>query len=772
MSRPSDGPVVPTTRERLRARSAGFESRSPRSRSARRADSPPVPRQASPTPAASTSTTASTPRAGATLYNGTFTGVSNAGLGHTVMPNLTSGSWNTGLGTNALFANTSGSNNVATGAFALDSNTTGSNNVATGLERSRPIPPAANNIATGFRPLDVTPPANNNIAMGTELHSTGQHAPSARTTTTPDRIRRCFSNTTGDDNLASGYRALLINTTGHRQLRHRPTPWAPTRPASATWRPEPTRCRTPPGSRTSRPASALTANTTGQNNVAQAIGRSRQTRPASGNIATGWRAPAQHHRLQQHRHRRRTAAGEHDRRQQRRQRGPGAVGKQTGSDNLARGSRARPEYLRERTTSPPAPSAISCNTTGDANLAPVPRGAGFSAPPATPTSPSATHALARQREQRRQRRRRRRRPGQGPRPSQHRPRQRMREPTSAACARTTSRLATRAPAPTSATTRIGTQGTQTRAFMAGITGTSIPGPTQAVVVNSSGQLGTATAAKSAADLGQLMDTVERQQQTPLEHQQRQIERLREQGVIARALTRPRDYSSDIAQDAGASSNQTSLEGRSTPQRDASVSTIRRPKPPSRASRARCDLHRAYPSVADRPARQAARGHLDRHLDRPTAAMEDRVVDQLRDHHLQVAKGQGREGVGETLDLAPCFRAGTRHALQDDLEAGRTLAPRPRRRLRIHLFPFRGGSTTRGPGRAERPRYMGARKPFPEAGGQLTHSLHTRNGGRCHLSLGADRNGGLRCVRPGAVLDLSTVIALGLAYFIVIGLTHH
>ena len=63
--------------------------------------------------------------------------------------------------------------------------------------------------------------------------------------------------------------------------------------------------------------------------------------------------------------------------------------------------------------------------------------------------------------------------------------------------------------------------------MAGITGSSIPGPTQAVVVNSSGQLGTATAAKSAADLGQLMDTVERQQHA-LKHQQRQIERLREQ----------------------------------------------------------------------------------------------------------------------------------------------------------------------------------------------------------------------------------------------------
>ena len=49
----------------------------------------------------------------------------------------------------------------------------------------------------------------------------------------------------------------------------------------------------------------------------------------------------------------------------------------------------------------------------------------------------------------------------------------------------------------SATIRIGTQGTQTRAFMAGISGTSIPGPTEAVVVSADGQLGTATAAKAA-----------------------------------------------------------------------------------------------------------------------------------------------------------------------------------------------------------------------------------------------------------------------------------
>ena len=76
----------------------------------------------------------------------------------------------------------------------------------------------------------------------------------------------------------------------------------------------------------------------------------------------------------------------------------------------------------------------------------------------------------------------------------------------------------------SGTIRIG--GTsQTATFIAGISGTTLGGATQPVVVNSAGQLGTATAAKSAADLGQLMDTVERQQHA-LKSQQRQIERLR------------------------------------------------------------------------------------------------------------------------------------------------------------------------------------------------------------------------------------------------------
>jgi hypothetical protein len=45
--------------------------------------------------------------------------------------------------------------------------------------------------------------------------------------------------------------------------------------------------------------------------------------------------------------------------------------------------------------------------------------------------------------------------------------------------------------------RIGTPGAQRKTFLAGVSGTSIPGPAQPVLVNSKGQLGTATAAASA-----------------------------------------------------------------------------------------------------------------------------------------------------------------------------------------------------------------------------------------------------------------------------------
>ena len=49
--------------------------------------------------------------------------------------------------------------------------------------------------------------------------------------------------------------------------------------------------------------------------------------------------------------------------------------------------------------------------------------------------------------------------------------------------------------------RIGTSGQQTAAFLQGVSGTSIPGPTQVVRVNANGQLGTGTAASDGKAAG-------------------------------------------------------------------------------------------------------------------------------------------------------------------------------------------------------------------------------------------------------------------------------
>ena len=68
------------------------------------------------------------------------------------------------------------------------------------------------------------------------------------------------------------------------------------------------------------------------------------------------------------------------------------------------------------------------------------------------------------------------------------------------------------------TIRIGTADKQTATFIAGISGTTLGGAAQPVVVNSNGQLGTAPAA--SASTASLAATVERLQ--------RQVERLRKQ----------------------------------------------------------------------------------------------------------------------------------------------------------------------------------------------------------------------------------------------------
>ncbi len=65
------------------------------------------------------------------------------------------------------------------------------------------------------------------------------------------------------------------------------------------------------------------------------------------------------------------------------------------------------------------------------------------------------------------------------------------------------------------TIRIGTKGTQTAAFLAGVANTAIPAPVQTVVVNADGRLGTSSVNRSAL-------------LARLDRQEREIEALRKE----------------------------------------------------------------------------------------------------------------------------------------------------------------------------------------------------------------------------------------------------
>ena len=75
--------------------------------------------------------------------------------------------------------------------------------------------------------------------------------------------------------------------------------------------------------------------------------------------------------------------------------------------------------------------------------------------------------------------------------------------------------------------RIGTQGTQKKAFMAGIYGVVPSGTTKAVVINASGQLGTATTAPARAGSSAQAATIQ--------HQQQEIDQLKKEVAQLKTL---------------------------------------------------------------------------------------------------------------------------------------------------------------------------------------------------------------------------------------------
>jgi hypothetical protein len=142
--------------------------------------------------------------------NSTTTGTYNTATGTNALLHNTTGSNNTATGTNALYSNTSAQSNTANGFNALYSNTTGAWNTASGNSALQSNTTGSNNTASGKNALYSN-------TTGADNSATGVYALYHNTTggsNTAGGYQALYSNTTGAANMASGYQALYSNNTG------------------------------------------------------------------------------------------------------------------------------------------------------------------------------------------------------------------------------------------------------------------------------------------------------------------------------------------------------------------------------------------------------------------------------------------------------------------------------------------------------------------------------------------------------------------------------
>ena len=135
----------------------------------------------------------------------------NAAFGTGSLGSVTSGTSNAAFGDHALSATTTGSNNTAIGAWALYANTSGSGNTASGIAALTANTTGYNNAAGGAWAL------TNNTA-GHDNTASGYFALASNTTgywNTATGASALYYNTTGTANTASGHMALAANTTGY-----------------------------------------------------------------------------------------------------------------------------------------------------------------------------------------------------------------------------------------------------------------------------------------------------------------------------------------------------------------------------------------------------------------------------------------------------------------------------------------------------------------------------------------------------------------------------
>jgi hypothetical protein len=143
------------------------------------------------------------------LENNT-TGGNNSAFGFSALQTNTTGAANSAFGDSALLSNTTGSFNDAFGNAALISNTTGSGNVAFGSNGLNRTTIGQFNAAFGSAALFFNTTGSQNSAFGFQAlnQSTATSGNSAF------GYEALFSDTTGTNNDAFGAQTLLVNTTG------------------------------------------------------------------------------------------------------------------------------------------------------------------------------------------------------------------------------------------------------------------------------------------------------------------------------------------------------------------------------------------------------------------------------------------------------------------------------------------------------------------------------------------------------------------------------
>ncbi len=162
------------------------------------------------------------------LWNNT-TGMSNIAIGDNALNTNTSGLNNTAIGLNALVSNTTGMSNTIIGFNAGTSNITGSSNIFLGDEANAASGDLYNASAIGHRAYVA---ANNSMVLGSisGVNNAGMNTNVGIGTTTPQArldvaadirvntltIGRGSGNIV--DNTAIGINALLLNTTGSRNV--------------------------------------------------------------------------------------------------------------------------------------------------------------------------------------------------------------------------------------------------------------------------------------------------------------------------------------------------------------------------------------------------------------------------------------------------------------------------------------------------------------------------------------------------------------------------